>query len=102
MPEEQQKIWIHYVENYVLPNLRKIVEILRENIHLLKDSKVPKCVTVLLDYALGWELVHNQAKSGVNEYYEYRYSFNYPEEFRIYIDNTLANLLKEQNELTNY
>lgn len=100
MPENEQKIWMHYVDTYKIPNQMKMVEILRNNTHLMYDSVIPNCVYTFLDYVLGWELVDNQSRNGVKNYYEYQYSYNYPKEFNRYIQNTLSILLEEQAKLT--
>lgn len=102
MPENEQKIWMHYVDKYTIPNQIKIVEILRKNTYLIYNSTVPDSVNLFLDYVLGWELLDNQKRNGVQNYYDYHYSYNYPKEFNYYIRDTLAKLRKEQAELTVY
>ena len=99
LPENEQKIWIHYVDTYKIPLNNKIVEIIRNKKHLVYKSEIPTCFKLYLDYTLGWELLDNQKRSGVPNYYEYFYSFNFPSEFTIYINNTLDVLLKRQAEL---
>lgn len=99
LPENEQKIWKHYVDTYAIKNQMKIVEILRNNLHLVYNSKLPSCYKHFLDYSLGWELLDNQKRHGVFNYYEYHYVFNYPKEFNRYIQTTLEILLKEQSRL---
>lgn len=99
LPENEQQIWSHYVNNYKIKNQMQMVEILRNNIHLIKDSEVPVCYQQFLDYTLGWELLDNQKRNNVPNYYEYHYCFNYPKEFNLYIKNTLESLLEEQSRL---
>ncbi len=53
-----------------------------------------------MDYALGWELLDNQKRNNVPNFYEYRYLINYPVEFVEYINKTLGILLRRQSELT--
>ncbi len=100
LPENERKIWMHYVDTYKIPNQMKMVEIIRNNIHLMFDSVVPPCVNIFLEYALGWELLDNQSRNGVPNFYEYHYSYNYPKIFDSYIQDTLSILLQEQAKLT--
>lgn len=99
LPEEEQKIWIHYVDTYKIKSQIKMVEIMRNNLHLVYKSELPTCYKIFLDYSLGWELLDNQKRSGVPNYYEYHYSTNYPDEFNQYIKATLELLLDEQASL---
>lgn len=99
LPENEQKIWKHYVDTYKIPNQMKMVEILRNNLHLIYDSEIPSCYKEFLDYSLGWELLDNQKRHGVSNFYEYHYAFNYPRSFNHYIRSTLALLLDEQAKL---
>lgn len=99
LSENDQKVWVHYVDNYKIPTQMKIVKVIRNNQHLIYKSEVPTCFNTFLEYALGWELLDNQAKNGVPNYYEYYYSYNYPREFDRYIINTLKTLLAIQAEL---
>ena len=99
LSEEEQKIWAHYVDTYKIPRLNEMRKILRENVELMYDSEIPSCVFNFLDYAIGWELLDNQKKNGVKNYYEYYYRYNYPKSFDRYVKETLASLLKQQAEL---
>lgn len=99
LPENEQKIWTHYVDTYKIPLNNKIVEIIRCKKHLVFKSEIPTCFKAYLDYTLGWELLDNQKRNAVPNYYEYYYSFNYPVEFTHYINETLKALLKKQSDL---
>lgn len=99
LPDEEQKIWKHYVDTYKIPDHSKIAEIMRTNIHLFYKSEIPTCYKVFLDYSLGWELLDNQKRNGVPNYYDYHYVFNYPTEFIHYIRTTLSHLLDIQTSL---
>lgn len=99
LPEDEQKIWKHYVDTYKIPNQIKMVEIMRSNLHLIYNSEIPTCYKEFLDYSLGWELLDNQKRNNVPNYYEYHYVFNYPAEFNHYIRTTLTLLLEEQAKL---
>lgn len=99
LPENEQKIWVHYVDTYKIPLNNKIVEIIRNKKHLIYKSEIPTCFKTYLDYSLGWELLDNQKRNGVPNYYEYFYSFNFPSEFTSYINGTLKVLLKKQAKL---
>lgn len=54
---------------------------------------------MFIEYVLGWELLDNQKKNSVPNYYEYYYRHNYPVEFDNYIIITLKELQKRQGEL---
>lgn len=99
LPDNEQKIWKHYVDTYKIKSQMKIVEIMRNNLHLVYNSELPTCYKDFLDYSLGWELLANQRDHGVFNYYEYHYIFNYPTEFSHYIRTTLEFLLNEQAKL---
>lgn len=99
LPEHEQKIWKHYVDNYKIKSQMKMVEIMRNNFHLIYKSDVPLCYRKFLDYSLGWELLNNQRCHGVPNYYEYHYAYNYPVQFNKYVRETLDQLLKEQARL---
>lgn len=101
LSDKDQKIWVHYVDNYKIPTQMKIVQAIRNNQHLIYKSEVPTCFEAFLEYALGWELLDNQTRNGVPNYYEYYYSYNYPREFDRYINSTLKTLLAIQAKLTN-
>lgn len=99
LPENEQKIWAHYIDTYKIPISNRIVEIIRTKKHLIYKSEIPACFTTYLDYTLGWELLDNQKRNGVPNYYEYAYAYNYPVEFTSYINATLKTLLNKQAEL---
>jgi hypothetical protein len=99
LPENEQKIWVHYVDTYKIPSQMKMIEIMRNNLHLIRNSELPTCYKDFLDYSLGWEMLDNQKRNGVPNYYEYHYAYNYPREFNRYIRSTLEALLNEQAQL---
>jgi hypothetical protein len=99
LPEKEQKIWVHFIENYSLPIQARVLEIIQENQHLIYQSKVPECFNTYMNYVLGWRLLHEQMKNGVPNNYQYYYDYNYPKEFNDYIESTLATLLTRQTEL---
>lgn len=101
LPETEQKIWKHYVDTYKIKNQMKMVEIMRNNFHLIYKSEFPEGYNQFLDYSLGWELLDNQRRNGVPNYYAYHYVFNYPVAFNRYIERTLKILLDEQAKLMN-
>lgn len=72
---------------------------MRRNLHLIYNSEIPTCYKEFLNYSLGWELLDNQKRNNVPNYYEYHYVFNYPTEFNQYIRTTLTLLLEEQAKL---
>lgn len=99
LPENEQKIWKHYVDTYKIKNQMEMVKIMRSNLHLIYNSEIPPCYTEFLDYSLGWELLDNQKRKDIPNYYEYHYVFNYPAKFNRYIRTTLKVLLNEQAKL---
>ncbi|OUQ62824.1 hypothetical protein B5E53_16960 [Eubacterium sp. An11] len=96
---EEQLIWKHFIDKYKIPMQHRITEIMRDNAHLAIHGEHDIYVDQFLDYALGWELLDNQKKEGVPNYYEYYYCYNYPVGFNNYINNTLITLLKEKELL---
>lgn len=52
-----------------------------------------------MEHSLVYELLDNQKKNGVPNFYEYRYISGYPREFDHYIETTLMKLLNEQAEI---
>lgn len=66
---------------------------------LFKCIDIAIAIVGFLDYALGWEMLDNQKRNRVQNYYEYHYVFNYPLEFNHYIRSTLTLLLQEQSKL---
>ena len=53
LTEEEQKIWMHYVNTYKIPINNRILEIIRNNRHLVYKSEMPECFYRYLDYSLG-------------------------------------------------
>ena len=99
LPEDDKKVWRHYVNTYKIPYQLKMVEIMRNNFHLIKDSEIPVCYKKFLDYSLGWEMLDNQKRNSVPNFYKYHYIDNYPIEFNHYIRSTLEDLLSQQARL---
>lgn len=99
LSENEQLIWKHFVETYIIPIHLRVLEIIQKNQHLVLDSKFPSCFRDYMEYVIGWELLDNQLKSGIPNHYNYYYSYNYPIEFNIYIEDTLIRLLNKQNNL---
>ena len=99
LPEDEQKIWIHFINTYNIPIHSKIVEIIQDNQHLIYKSEMPDAFGLYMEYVLGWELLDNQKRNGVPNFYEYYYRYNFPVSFPQYIERTLDKLLKKQNEL---
>ena len=102
LSEEDQKRWKHYVDTYLIPTHNKILEIIRQNKHLIYKSEIPNSLNKYIQFALGWEFLDNQFRNGVPNYYEYYFSYNLPVDFSDYINNTLELLLKNQSELTEF
>lgn len=100
LADDEQKIWVHFVNNYKIPIDNSIVEILRTNRHLIFEAEQNEyIINTFLDYAVGWELLDNQKRENVPNYYEYYYCFNFPKQFTSHINSTLKYLQKRQQEL---
>jgi len=99
LPEDKQKIWMHFIDTYNIPIQARILEIIQNNQHLIYQSKNPECFKSYMQYVIEWELLDNQKRSGVPNYYEYYYSQNYPIAFNHYIENALIILLNRQKDL---
>lgn len=99
LPENEQKLWAHFVDTYKIPCQMKIVDILRKNYHLIYNSEIPPCYDTFVKYAIGWELLDNQKRNGVFNYYKYCFSYNYPHEFDHYIFSTLKTLQNRKQDL---
>ena len=96
LSEKDQKIWIHFVDEYKIPLNNRIIGIIRDKKHLIYKSEIPNCFQLYLDYSVGWEFLDNQKRHDVPNYYEYYYSSR---EFNTYINQTLKTLLAKQAEL---
>ena len=95
--EEQKNIWIHFVDTYVIPTNKEIIQILQQNRHLLNEADdYEKYIKPFIDYAVGWELLDNQKRNGVKNYYEYHYAYAFPKLFTEYFSSTLNYLSEEQ------
>lgn len=99
LSEEDRRIWTHFIDTYKIPLNNKIIEIIRENRHLIYKSQIPTCFDKYLDYTLGWELLDNQKRNNVPNNYQYHYEYNFPYEFFVYIENTLSVLSSRKEEL---
>ncbi len=102
LPSREQKIWIHYVEEYKIPLNNKICDIISQSSHLIYNSENPKGLYAFIDYTIGWELSMNQYKSKVPNDFQYFYHENFPSNFVDYIHSTLSVLLRRQAEITGF
>ena len=98
--KDEQEIWVHYLENYLIPNNRKIIDILINKIHLLQGYSFPSIYREWIDHALGYEVLHKQYKD-VGRKYGFHSISNFPSEFRTEIVNTMSQLKKKQFEIVN-
>ena len=99
LTENDQKIWMHFIDTYSIPIQARILDIIQNNQHLIYKSEMPECFKSYMEYVLGWELLDNQKRNNVPNNYEYYYAYNYPAAFNHYIEKTLMILLKRQEEL---
>ena len=99
LTEDEQRIWIHFVDTYLLPHNNKIMDIIRKNYHLMYKFEIPNSFYKYFNYAVGWEQLDNQSRHGVPNYYQYYFQYNFPQDFTQYIDETLDLLEKRKEEL---
>lgn len=99
LTENEQKIWVHFIQTYCIPIQSKIIEIIQTNLHLVYNSEIPIGFFDFMDYVLGMEYLYNQKMSNIENYFEYYYKNNYPRKFNEYIKNTFDLLLSKQKEL---
>lgn len=98
LPKDEERVWVHYLENYLLTNNRKIVDLIRANAHLLQGVEFPNSWLAFLDYAIGYELFHKQYHDlGIE--YGFHYTGNFPKEFQQDIVRTVSSLKKIQWDL---
>ena len=95
LSENEQKIWVHFIDTYKIPINNKIIEIIRNNIHLIYNSNIPYSFKLYLDYTLGWELLDNQKRNKVPNFYEYNYLYNFPVDFEKYINEKRPPIIKK-------
>jgi len=98
LPKDEERVWIHHLENYFLPNNRKIVDLIRGNVHLLHGVEFPKSWLAFLDYAIGYELFHRQYRD-LGSKYGFHCPENFPKEFQQDIVRSVSSLKKKQWEL---
>lgn len=95
---ENQKIWIHFIDNYQIPIHNEILKIMFENSHLsLNNSE--HCIYEFKDYVIGTNLLNKQYNDNIPNFYEYSYSRNYPKNFNKHIEETLKKLENQRAEL---
>jgi hypothetical protein len=98
LTEEEQKIWILFLETYFLPNNRKIIDILTKKVHLLQGYQYPKSFLAFLDYAIGFEALHKQYLN-LGKEYGFHQKINFPIEFREEVIKVMSSLKKKQWEI---
>ncbi len=95
LTDEEKNIWVHYLENYYLPNNRKIVEIIKEKIHLLVGDELPKSFLSFIDYAVAFEAAHKQFND-LGKQYGFHSKTNFPIQFKSEINQEVKFLKKKQ------
>ncbi len=67
LTQKEEKIWVHMLENFFLPNNRRIVNLILQNVDLLESNVFPNSFLHFIDYAVGFELLHKQdeIKTGI-------------------------------------
>ena len=98
LPPDEERLWVHYLENYALPYNRKIVELIEDNVHLIDADGFPESFRDFLDYATGFELLHRQYKDLGREY-GFHHTFSYPKQFTRDIMSKLSELKRRQHEM---
>jgi hypothetical protein len=98
LTDEEKKIWVHYLENYVIPNNREILDILQTKIHLFVGETYPESFRHWIDHALGYELFHKQYKD-IGREYGFHSCMNFPSRFQTDIVNAISQLTKLQDRI---
>ena len=98
LPDSEQVIWKHYVENYKLKYLREAVLIIQQNYHLIDESDDHDLYETFIKYTLIWDFTDNQYNCGINNNYNFQYETSYPYEFEEQINTTLE-MLKNKKRL---
>lgn len=99
LSDEQRDLWSHYVNEYCLPCLRGIVQILKDKLHLLELSIMESCVANFITYATHWDMLASQADVGANNNYNLHSTTNFPTEFSDFIYKRYDELVEEQHNL---
>lgn len=97
---DEEKLWVHFLENYFLPNNRKIIDLITNNVHLWTGNSVPPSYLKFLDYAIGFESLHKQFKD-LDREYGFHFIESFPQEFRNQIVDTVTRLKHVQWVLVN-
>ncbi|WJJ95304.1 hypothetical protein [Algibacter luteus] len=98
LSNEEEKLWLYYTENYFLPNNRKIVDLIKSNTHYLIGNEFPEIFKVYIDYAIGWELLHDQYLK-IGREYDLHARENFPLGFQKRIIKDFSELKTRQWEL---
>lgn len=93
---DEKAIWIEYLETFNLPRLNLIVNIFRENLHLVYGARIPECYSTFIKYVVDWTSLHNLYRKGLIDTYELHATDWFPQEFKVYINNTLSSLWEQQ------
>jgi hypothetical protein len=97
LSDEEEKIWVHALENYFLANNRRIVELITQNVDLLEGYRFPESYLRFIDYAVGLEILHKQYHD-LGIAYGFRYTENFPAEFQRDVVTMVSRLKKRQWE----
>lgn len=95
LDKDEEPQWVHYLENYFLPNNRRIINLLVNNVHLWEGKVVPTSFLRFLDYAIGFEALHKQYRDLGREY-GFHWIEGFPKEFRTEIIATVSELKSTQ------
>jgi hypothetical protein len=96
LTKSEFKIWSHYLENYLIPNNRQILNIMKNNFHLTTGYTFKQEYLKWIDYAIGYELQHKQYLD-IGKSYGFHSIYNFPIEFRTSIINTMSQLKMAQH-----
>jgi hypothetical protein len=89
---------VHYLENYVLPNNRAILDILQTKMNLFVGETYPESFRHWMDHALGYEFFHKQYRDLGREY-GFHSCMNFPKGFQTDILNAISQLIKLQEKI---
>ena len=88
-------LWRDLRDKIIIPNNQAIVEIIKNNFHLIEGIDIPPHIISFLVHAEVWPLSHKHEFSQ-EKYFE---NFRFPPEFMDYIQQTTETLKKEHHTL---
>ena len=80
LPEDEQKMWLFWIENSLMPKNEKIRQLLMSKTHLIDGSRFPDSYVTFLDHHNSWTINHLRWKEeGIP--YRWRSKIDWPKPF---------------------